>query len=80
MTHSMELSIGQSHQLRLAQRTGLMPGFVPSSTRLSFVAQEGKVHVSFLYERAGGVRSVGYTSSVDGGKSWTGLEDVAGAR
>lgn len=57
-----------------------LPGFVPSSTRLSFVAQEGKVHVSFLYERAGGVRSVGYTSSTDGGKSWTGLEDVAGER
>jgi hypothetical protein len=57
-----------------------LPVFVPSSTRLSFCVAEGQVRVAFLYQRSGGIRSVGYTSTGNGGLTWTPLEDVAGER
>lgn len=57
-----------------------LPSFIPSNNRLSFQVHGSVIHVSFLCERPGGVLSVGYTTSVDGGLSWGALEDVAGPR
>ena len=57
-----------------------LPDAVPSSSRLSFLVREGKVHVAFLYQRSDGLQSVGYACSTNGGADWSPVEDVAGAR